>query len=176
MHIGPLDATTFDDAISLRRTFLVGAAGPQRQELTARERRDLEQHRLRHRTSTITAVATDVGSGRAIASTELVIPRRRPTAAYHSGTVMVPDQRDQGVATQLKSSVMSWIRRERPDIAEFGSFNWSDNGAKLRVNESIGYQRQTRISMWQLATRPWMSRQGPCHRQSNSRWNDGGSQ
>lgn len=91
-------------------------------------------------------VAVHEASGAVAALTEMVVRLSRPHVGYQQDTAVLPEFRGHGLGRLIKGTMMRWLVADRPEIELMATNTDVGNAHMIRVNHSIGYVTDNRVS------------------------------
>jgi GNAT superfamily N-acetyltransferase len=93
-------------------------------------------------------VALDEAGGDIAALTEVVIDPE-PYRSHQEDTAVVAGHRGRGLGLWVKAAMLTWLRDQRPDVAELITGNADANAHMLRINDRLGYRPHALLQEWQ---------------------------
>lgn len=103
----------------------------------------------RGRTNLVTG-AVDQASGKLVAYTEITVPRTRLEQGAQWGTIVDRDHRGHRLGLLVKAENLRQLRRTYPETESVVTWNASENGHMISVNEDLGFRAAERYQAWQL--------------------------
>ena len=95
------------------------------------------------------AAALERSSGRAVAFSELTVPRTAPELAYQWDTLVLPAHRGHRLGLLVKLANLARLAELSPATTEVVTWNARDNEPMIAVNESLGARVTALGRTWQ---------------------------
>ncbi|MGH3728522.1 MAG: GNAT family N-acetyltransferase [Micromonosporaceae bacterium] len=111
--------------------------------LRSEERKDVDQRRT---TYTTVAVAPD---GELVGHTVLKVPGHDPGVVFQADTLVLPEHRGHRLGLALKAGNLRTMLAGQPDRRTVHTWNASDNGPMVAVNEAMGFQPVEQMGEYQ---------------------------
>lgn len=87
-----------------------------------------------------TVVAVYAASGDVVGLTEVAFHPHRSDRAYQGDTVVLPEHRGHRLGVAMKSHMLRWLARERPELREIRTSTGASNVYMVRVNHELGFK------------------------------------
>ena len=109
------------------------------------ERETIDRGRIRAATG-----ARLIGSGRLVASTEIVVPRSQPQIGYQWGTLVDPEHRGHRLGLLIKIANLRLLEHELAGVEAVETWTATENTHMVAINKAIGFRPVERFGAWEV--------------------------